>query len=136
VAATKTPIIFLGVGEHLQDLDRFSPGPFISQLLGMGDMQGLMEHMTDMARQNPTRQKEMTKAFEEGKLSIRDWREQMQNIMSMSVFQAFRSYLMLIPFYIGVRYQKLPLRFLVWPVLWKVSQARAQMMKPRQGLND
>jgi signal recognition particle subunit SRP54 len=49
----------------------------------MGDIQGLMEHMTDMARQNPNRQKEMTKAFEEGKLSIRDWREQMQNIMSM-----------------------------------------------------
>jgi signal recognition particle subunit SRP54 len=85
VAATKTPIIFLGVGEHLNDLDRFSPQPFISQLLGMGDIRGLMEHMSDMARQNPNRQKEMTKAFEEGKLSIRDWREQMQNIMSMYV---------------------------------------------------
>lgn len=83
VAATKTPIIFLGVGEHLNDLDRFSPEPFISQLLGMGDLRGLMEHMSDLARQNPDRQKEMTKAFEEGKLSIRDWREQMQNIMSM-----------------------------------------------------
>jgi signal recognition particle subunit SRP54 len=84
VAATKTPIIFLGVGEHLNDLERFSPQPFISQLLGMGDLRGLMEHMTDIVRQNPNRQKEMTKAFEEGKLSIRDWREQMQNIMSMS----------------------------------------------------
>lgn len=85
VAATKTPIIFLGVGEHLNDLDRFSPQPFISQLLGMGDIQGLMEHMSDVARQNPNRQKEMTKAFEEGRLSIRDWREQMGNIMSMWV---------------------------------------------------
>lgn len=45
VAATKTPIIFLGTGEHLHDLEKFAPQPFVSKLLGMGDMQGLMEHM-------------------------------------------------------------------------------------------
>ena len=50
VAATKTPIIFLGVGEHLHDLDKFSPQPFISKLLGLGDVQGLVEHMQDMLR--------------------------------------------------------------------------------------
>ena len=85
VAATKTPIIFLGVGEHLADLDRFSPQPFISKLLGMGDMQGLMEHMQDVAAQNPDRQKEMAKKLEEGKLSIRDWKEQIQTVMNMYV---------------------------------------------------
>ena len=85
VAATKTPIIFLGVGEHLHDLDRFSPQPFISKLLGLGDMQGLMEHMQDLASQNPDKQKEMAKKLEEGKLSLRDWREQISNVMNMSV---------------------------------------------------
>ncbi|KIJ44024.1 hypothetical protein M422DRAFT_30581 [Sphaerobolus stellatus SS14] len=83
VAATKTPIIFLGVGEHLADLDRFAPQPFISKLLGMGDVQGLMEHMQDVAAQNPDRQKEMVKKLEEGKLSIRDWKEQIQTVMNM-----------------------------------------------------
>ena len=91
VAATKTPIIFLGVGEHLADLDRFAPQPFISKLLGMGDMQGLVEHMQDMAAQNPDRQKEMVKKLEEGKLSIRDWKEQIQQVMNMSVYFAVRS---------------------------------------------
>ena len=85
VAATGCPIIFLGVGEHLTDLDRFQPRPFISKLLGLGDMQGLMEHMHDLANANPEKQKEMAKKLEEGKLSIRDWREQIQNIMNMSV---------------------------------------------------
>ena len=85
VAATKTPIIFLGVGEHLHDLDKFSPQPFISKLLGMGDVQGLVEHMHDIATQNPDKQKEMAKKLEEGKLSIRDWREQIQNVMNMYV---------------------------------------------------
>ena len=83
VAATKTPIIFLGTGEHLTDLDRFAPQPFISKLLGLGDVQGLMEHMQDLATQNPERQKEMAKKLEEGKLSIRDWREQIQNVMNL-----------------------------------------------------
>jgi signal recognition particle GTPase len=86
VAATKTPIIFLGVGEHLHDLDRFSPQPFISKLLGLGDVQGLMEHMQDLASQNPDKQKEMAKKLEEGKLSIRDWKEQISNVMNMFVF--------------------------------------------------
>ena len=83
VATTQTPIIFLGVGEHLHDLDRFSPQPFISKLLGLGDVQGLMEHMQDLATQNPDKQKEMAKKLEEGKLSIRDWREQISNVMNM-----------------------------------------------------
>ncbi|VDB83048.1 unnamed protein product [Peniophora sp. CBMAI 1063] len=83
VATTQTPIIFLGTGEHLTDLDRFAPQPFISKLLGMGDVQGLMEHMQDLATQNPDRQKEMAKKLEEGKLSIRDWREQIQNVMNL-----------------------------------------------------
>ncbi|KAF8320051.1 signal recognition particle protein [Clavulina sp. PMI_390] len=83
VAVTKTPIIFLGVGEHLNDLEKFSPEPFISKLLGMGDLQGLMEHMQSVAMANPERQKDMVKNLEEGKLSIRDWREQIQNVMGM-----------------------------------------------------
>ena len=44
-----------------------------------------MEHMHDIAAQNPEKQKEMAKKLEEGKLSIRDWREQIQNVMNMLV---------------------------------------------------
>ena len=44
-----------------------------------------MEHMQDIATQNPDKQKEMAKKLEEGKLSIRDWREQISNVMNMSV---------------------------------------------------
>jgi hypothetical protein len=47
VAATKTPILFLGTGEHLADLERFNPSSFVSKLLGMGDMRGLIEHVKD-----------------------------------------------------------------------------------------
>ncbi len=89
VAATKTPIIFLGVGEHLNDLDKFAPEPFISKLLGMGDMQGFMEHMQSVAMADPEKHKEIQKKLGEGKLSIRDWKEQIQNVMNMYAHSPF-----------------------------------------------
>ena len=49
----------------------------------MGDIEGLMERMQEATMANPEKQKEMAKKFEEGKLSIRDWREQIQNVMNM-----------------------------------------------------
>lgn len=43
VAATGCPILFIGTGEHTEDIERFSVRPFISKLLGMGDIGGLIE---------------------------------------------------------------------------------------------
>jgi hypothetical protein len=34
VAATRSPIIFLGTGEHLEDFEEFEVEPFVSRLLG------------------------------------------------------------------------------------------------------
>lgn len=118
-AATKTPIIFLGTGEHLHDLERFSPKPFVSTMLGMGDVQGLMEHMCvpllsysrrpcaddvlhlpfsqDAQLINPEKQKELAKKLESGKLSIRDWREQMNTVMGMGSLSKIASMIPGIP---------------------------------------
>jgi signal recognition particle subunit SRP54 len=41
VAQTKASIVFIGVGEHLTDLEPFDRTRFISRLLGMGDIQSL-----------------------------------------------------------------------------------------------
>ena len=37
VAATDSPIVFLGTGEHFDDLDPFNAQSFVSRLLGLGD---------------------------------------------------------------------------------------------------
>ena len=34
VAATKSPVIFIGTGEHIDDFEQFKTKPFISKLLG------------------------------------------------------------------------------------------------------
>ena len=43
VAATKSPIIYIGTGEHFDDLEQFEASSFIKRLLGLGDLQGLMQ---------------------------------------------------------------------------------------------
>jgi signal recognition particle subunit SRP54 len=43
VAAVQRPIIFIGKGEHMEDLEPFNSKSFINKLLGMGDITGLIE---------------------------------------------------------------------------------------------
>jgi hypothetical protein len=48
VAATHAPITFIGTGEHLDDFEPFKTQPFVSKLLGMGDIGGLVDLMSEM----------------------------------------------------------------------------------------
>ena len=48
VAATGAPITFLGTGEHFDELQPFDAEGFVSKLLGMGDLKGLMNTLTDV----------------------------------------------------------------------------------------
>lgn len=79
VASAKTPIAFIGVGEHMNDLEVFSPKSFIGKLLGIGDIQGLMEHVSSLKLDN----KATIKHIQQGIFTLRDLRDQMSNIMKM-----------------------------------------------------
>ncbi|PKI85497.1 Srp54p [Malassezia vespertilionis] len=86
VASTNTPIIFIGTGEHIHDLEPFRARPFISKMLGMGDLSGFMDSVEEVQMNTETqqRQKDMLKKISEGgTFSIRDWREQLTSIMNM-----------------------------------------------------
>ncbi|KAL1936641.1 hypothetical protein VTP01DRAFT_775 [Rhizomucor pusillus] len=80
VAATHSPIIFIGTGEHLHDLDRFEPKPFIRKMLGMGDMRDLVEKVQDLKLDQ---NKNLMKNLEAGQYSLRDMYEQFQQISKM-----------------------------------------------------
>lgn len=79
VAATQTPIVFIGTGEHIHDLETFSPKQFISKLLGIGDLQGLMEHVSTLKLD----QKDTMKHLQQGIFTLRDLRDQMNNVMKL-----------------------------------------------------
>jgi len=79
VAATKSPIIFIGTGEHIDNLMPFEKKPFISQLLGMGDIEGLMDKVKDLNMDED----KMMKDIQKGRFTLRNMYEQFQNIMKL-----------------------------------------------------
>jgi len=64
----------------MYDLERFAPQPFVQKLLGMGDIGSLLEQVKTM---NLDKNKEMVKHLEQGIFTVRDMRDQLQNIMKM-----------------------------------------------------
>eukprot|EP00211_Chloroparvula_japonica_P002446 CAMPEP_0119134742 /NCGR_PEP_ID=MMETSP1310-20130426/17708_1 /TAXON_ID=464262 /ORGANISM="Genus nov. species nov., Strain RCC2339" /LENGTH=488 /DNA_ID=CAMNT_0007125567 /DNA_START=49 /DNA_END=1515 /DNA_ORIENTATION=+ len=83
VAATKSPITFLGTGEHIDDLDPFNARSFVSKLLGMGDVENLYKKIKDVVPQDKQDQEELMAKISHGEFSLRDMYEQFQNISSM-----------------------------------------------------
>ena len=52
VSATESPIVFLGTGEHFEDLEAFDAGSFVKRLLGLGDISGLMAKVNEAMTQS------------------------------------------------------------------------------------
>ena len=69
-AEAKVPIAFIGTGEKPHDLEHFNPESFLSRLLGMGDLQSLMEKIESIA--NKKELEKTQKNLEAGKLTLRD----------------------------------------------------------------
>lgn len=88
VAATQSPIIFIGTGEHIDDLESFKTKPFISKLLGMGDIEGLIDKVNELELD---KNDELISKLKQGQFSIRDMYEQFQNIMKMGPFSQIMS---------------------------------------------
>jgi len=76
VAETGAPICYIGVGEHLEDLEKFDPTRFVSRLLGMGDLQSLLEKAQEVMDEEKA--KEMTRKLSSGKFTLKDMYEQMK----------------------------------------------------------
>ncbi|HKS59668.1 MAG TPA: signal recognition particle protein Srp54 [Thermoplasmata archaeon] len=84
VGASGAPILFIGTGEHLEELEHFDPTRFVSRLLGMGDIQTLLERFEELADKE-----EAQKAAEHlmaGKFSLRDLRSQLESLGQMGPF--------------------------------------------------
>jgi len=77
VAATRSPIVFIGTGEKVDDFELFAPDKFISRLLGMGDLATLMEKAKETIDER--RAKEILK----GEFTLEDLRYQIESITKM-----------------------------------------------------
>merc|ERR1719217_1878684 len=81
VAATNSPITFLGTGEHFDEFQTFEAQSFVSRLLGMGDLKGLFQTITEAMPLD--KQPELLNKISKGKFSLRDLYEQFQNLQKM-----------------------------------------------------
>ena len=82
VAATQSPIIFLGSGEKFDDFELFNPQSFVSNLLGMGDVRGYLEEMKDVNKSET--EDELMKKMSKGQFTLRDMYKQFQDQMKVS----------------------------------------------------
>ncbi|OGJ12990.1 hypothetical protein A3K82_01045 [Candidatus Pacearchaeota archaeon RBG_19FT_COMBO_34_9] len=88
-AETHAPVYFIGTGEKVNDIEEFNPERFLSRLLGMGDLETLIEKIksvTDEGRQN-----KIQKNLEEGKLTLDDVIEQVKSMGSLGGFDKIKS---------------------------------------------
>ncbi|KAJ3046706.1 Signal recognition particle, partial [Rhizophlyctis rosea] len=94
VAATGSPIIFIGTGEHMHDLEEFKSKRFVSKMLGMGDLEGLMETVQDLKLDE---NKNLMKNLEAGVFTLRDMHDQFSTLMSMGPLSSLLSMMPGIP---------------------------------------
>lgn len=80
-AGKDSGIYFITTGEKINDMEKFDPKSFLSRLLGMGDLDSLIEKIKSVTDED--KQKKIKKRIEEGKLSLEDVVEQVKSIDSM-----------------------------------------------------
>ncbi|MHB8606091.1 MAG: signal recognition particle protein Srp54 [Thermoplasmatota archaeon] len=82
VSVTSAPVVFIGVGEKIDDLEKFDPARFISRLLGMGDIETLLEKAQE-AMGDEAAAEETAKRLMKGHFNLVDMREQMDMLSNM-----------------------------------------------------
>ena len=80
-AVTGKPILFVGMGEKLDDLDQFYPDRMASRILGMGDVLSLIEKASEQV--DADKEKEMTAKLKKGKFDFDDYLESMNQMKKM-----------------------------------------------------
>jgi signal recognition particle subunit SRP54 len=80
VAATGAPIQFLGTGEKIEDIEPFVPSRFVGRLLGMGDIEGLVERVREAEIKVPEKK---AREFMSGKFTLMDMYEQLEAVQKM-----------------------------------------------------
>jgi signal recognition particle subunit SRP54 len=81
VAATKSPISFIGTGEHMHEFETFETGKFVSRLLGKGDWNSFIERVQDAVPDED--QPELMDKISRGQFTMRIMYEQFANITKM-----------------------------------------------------
>ena len=89
VAATESPIIFIGQGEHFTDFEQFDATSFIKRLLGLGDLGKMMDIVKGAVSEDD--QIKMMSRIQEGKFTFKDLKSQYQSVLKLGPLNQFAS---------------------------------------------
>ena len=82
-AVTGKPILYVGMGEKLSDLEQFYPDRMAGRILGMGDVLSLIEKVQENVSIDETKEKEMAARMKKGKFDFEDYLESMKQMRNM-----------------------------------------------------
>jgi|TARA_B100001559_G_scaffold313533_1_gene312689 signal recognition particle subunit SRP54 len=91
VATTGAPVMYIGTGEKVADLEKFESDRFISRLLGMGDIRGLI----DLAPEDMDEEEAMriTQRMMSGRFTLNDMYSQMEMMSKVGTIDKLLSFL-------------------------------------------
>ena len=83
-AATSAQVIYVGTGERIDDLEQFSPTRFVGRLLGMGDVQAVL----DLAKRLENEADDVRlKRISSGKMNMEDFYYQLEEVTKVGSLQ-------------------------------------------------
>ncbi len=90
-AVTGKPILYVGMGEKLEDLEQFYPDRMASRILGMGDVESLIEKAT--AAIDEEKAKEMSQKLKKNGFDYNDFLDSLDQMDKMGGMQSMLSML-------------------------------------------
>ncbi len=82
-ALTGKPILYVGMGEKLSDLEQFYPDRMASRILGMGDVLTLIEKAQEQIDISEETERDMMGRMKKGKFDFNDYLESMKQMRKM-----------------------------------------------------
>ncbi|MBQ6806118.1 MAG: signal recognition particle protein [Lachnospiraceae bacterium] len=92
-AVTGKPILYIGMGEKLSDLEQFYPDRMANRILGMGDVLTLIEKAQQNIDIDEEKEKQMAARMKKGKFDFEDYLESMKQMRNMGGFSSILSML-------------------------------------------
>ncbi len=88
-AVTGKPILYVGMGEKLSDLEQFYPDRMASRILGMGDVLSFIDKVQEANLEiDAQKEKEMAARMKKGKFDFEDYLESMKQMKKMGGLSA------------------------------------------------
>lgn len=79
--ALGVPLLFVGTGEKFKDFEAFHPDRWVSRILGMGDLDSLVEKVEEVQAEEKSKGRDLEKTARKamkGKMSLLDFQDQMK----------------------------------------------------------